>query len=475
MPSLRIALPAGVLDFDAVRAELEVPEDFSPQALSEAAAGAGQPRLPELDRTDLPLLTIDPPGSRDLDQALHLEELVDPSEPARYRVWYAIADPAAFLAPGSVLDEELFTRIVTLYAPDRRIPLHPPVLGEDAASLLPGVDRPALLWRLDLDAGGGLIHTGVERALVRSRERLDYAIVQARLADGTAGRVLELLRTIGELRQEQARRRGAVDLPTPEQEVTLDAGGRPGLELRANLPSEGWNAQLSLLTGMAAAGLMLAGGVGLLRTLPPPDPDDVEELRRSALALGVEWPHGWAYGEVISALDPTVPQHAALLTLATRLLRGAGYTAFDGAPPEQELHSAVASPYAHCTAPLRRLADRHVGEICLALSAGTPVPAWAREALPRLPETMATGTRRASALDRAVVDGAEAVLLTGRTGEVFPAVVVATGNSSGVVQLADPPVRARCEGVDLPLGQTISVRLVEADPAQRRVLFAAVS
>ena len=38
---------------------------------------------------------------------------------------------------------------------------------------------------------------------------------------------------------------------------------------RAPLPVEDWNAQISLLTGMAAAGMMLEAGVGILRTLPP--------------------------------------------------------------------------------------------------------------------------------------------------------------------------------------------------------------
>ena len=41
---------------------------------------------------------------------------------------------------------------MTLYAPDRRTPLHPPVLSEGAASLLPDEVRPALLWTLRLDA-----------------------------------------------------------------------------------------------------------------------------------------------------------------------------------------------------------------------------------------------------------------------------------------------------------------------------------
>ena len=470
MPALRVVAPAHLLDLHGLRAELKAPGPFSPAALDDAAQAAAAPRLPELDRTDLPMLTIDPPGSRDLDQALHLER----GDDGGFRVWYAIADVAAFVTPGGALDLELTARGVTLYAPDERVPLHPPILGEDAASLLPDVVRPAQLWRLDLDATGELVGTGLERALVRSRLRLDYATVQASLDDGTAEPVLQLLREIGRLRGDRARDRGAVDLPTPEQEVVLDGDGRPHLELRAPLPCEGWNAQISLLTGMAAAGLMLAAQVGLLRTLPPADPEAVQALRRSARALGVDWPEGASYGDVVSALDPTVPAHAALLTLATRLLRGAGYTAFDGAPPEQAQHSAVAAAYAHVTAPLRRLADRHVGEVCLAAAGRTPVPEWARAALPGLPEVMAGATRRASALERAVVDAAEAVVLAPHVGERFQSVVVESGGKGGTVQLREPAVRARCDGADLPLGETIEVELTTADPATREVRFRAV-
>jgi VacB/RNase II family 3'-5' exoribonuclease len=466
LPASVLDPPTGVLDLDGLRAELEVPGPFSPQALAEAEQAARSPRLPEQDRTDLPMITIDPPGSMDLDQALHLERTDD-----GFRVWYAIADVGAFVEAGGPLDTELFARGVTLYAPDARVPLHPPALGEGAASLLPDQVRPALLWRLDLDAEGRLASTDVQRSLVRSRRRLTYDEVQAQVDGGTAGPVLQLLQEIGELRQARARERDAVDLPTPDQEVVLDGRGRPELVLRAPLPCEGWNAQLSLLTGTAAASLMLAGSVGLLRTMPPPDDEAVASLRRSALALGVAWPEDVSYGDVVSGLDALVPEHAALLTLATRLLRGAGYTAFDGEPPEQALHSAVALPYAHCTAPLRRLADRHVGEVCLALAAGTPVPDWARAALPLLPEVMAGSTRRASALERAVVDAAEAVVLAPRVGERFEAVVVESGPKGGAVQLHAPPVRARCEGADLPLGQAVTVELVAADPVARTVRF----
>jgi exoribonuclease R len=189
------------------------------------------------------------------------------------------------------------------------------------------------------------------------------------------------------------------------------------------------------------------------------------------MALGVPWPERSPYGEVLSALDPSVPRNAALLTLATRLLRGAGYTAFDNSPPELTTHSAVAAPYAHCTAPLRRLADRYVGEVCLALCAGTEVPAWARTALPALPAEMAEADRRAHELDRAAVDLAEACVLRHRVGEAFEAVVVEANSHGGAVQLADPAVRARLDAVKPPLGRRVEVVLTEADVRTRKVAF----
>jgi VacB/RNase II family 3'-5' exoribonuclease len=462
VPSPRLVLPPTEHDWDALRAELQIPVAFPPEVEAEAAEAAKHPALPDRDLTDLPFLTIDPTGSVDLDQAMALTR-----EGSGYLVRYAIADVAAFVSPGGAVDQEAHRRGETLYSPDLRTPLHPTVLSEQAASLLQDQVRPALVWELSLDEHGTLTRTQVGRALVRSRRQLDYETVQRELDGGTASEDLQLLATVGRLRQEQARARGAVDLPTPEQVV--DPEGR--LTYRAPLPSEGWNAQISLLTGMAAARLMLDGGVGLLRTLPTPPSDAVDSLRRSAMALGVSWPEHTPYGDVLSALDPAVPRNAALLTLATRLLRGAGYTAFDGSPPELTTHSAVAAPYAHCTAPLRRLADRYVGEVCLALCAGTEVPAWARTALPALPAEMAEADRRAHELDRAAVDLAEACVLQHRVGESFEAVVVESNTHGGTVQLTDPAVRAKLEGAQPPLGRRVQVVLTEADVRTRKVAF----
>ena len=323
------------------------------------------------------------------------------------------------------------------------------MLSEGAASLLPGVDRLAVVWSFALEPDGAWKLLGVERALVRSRERFAYA--SAPQDDER----IRLLAEIGALLQERERARGAINLPIPEQEIVVRDGGY-ALAYRGPLPIEEANAQISLMTGMAAAGLMLEKRVGLLRTLPPADAKQVARLRRVAEALGVEWRE--PVGELIRSLDPLQPRHAALLEEAATLLRGAGYVAFDGTPPDGAGHAGVGAPYAHVTAPLRRLADRYATAACL----GEELPG-----LDAVPAEMAAGGRAAGAVERACVDLVEALVLAPHVGERFPATVI----DDHEIQLAEPAVRARCDG-ELEPGQELIVRLVEADPARRHVRFA---
>jgi exoribonuclease R len=467
MPRWPVAVPE--LDFAAIRAEFDVPEEFPAGVLAEAARRAAEPGLPELDATDVPLVTLDPPGSRDLDQAVHLA-----ARGSGYRVDYAIADVGAVLAPGGPLDAEARRRGQTLYSPDRRTPLHPPVLSEGAASLLPGELRSAALWTVDLDAAGDVVRVQVRRARVRSRAQLDYPAVQAQADAGTLPEALALLPTVGALLQARAADRGAIELGSPQQQVEPTPEGGWTLAFRRDLPVEGWNAQISLLTGRCAAALMLDGGVGILRTLPPARPEDVERLRRLAPALGVAWPDGAPPGAVVSALDHARPGHVAFLEEAVSLLRGAAYTPFDGVPPEQPGHAGVGAPYAHVTAPLRRLVDRFGTEVCLALGAGrAPDPAL-RAVLPELPALMAASDRRTREVERAVLDATEAWLLRGSEGRTFRAVVVDAGEDAATVVLDSLAVRARCAGRGLEPGTRVEVRLTEADVAGRRVRFEAV-
>jgi exoribonuclease R len=462
------ALEAGIAE---IQQELEVSPTFPPQVQAAAEAAAQSPRLPDLDRTDLPFVTIDPPGSMDLDQALLIQR-----DGSGYVLYYAIADLAAFITPGDVIDKEAHLRGMTMYGADHNVPLHPTVISEGAASLLPGEVRPSLLWTIKLDSDGARTDVQVERARVKSTAKLDYPGVQQQLDAGSADENLQLLKTLGELRLAREAARGGISLPLPEQEVDTDGpNGDWELTYRELLPVENWNAQMSLLTGFGAASLMVYGRVGFLRTLPPPAPQDVQRLHRTARALGIDWPAELVYPDFIRTLDPSKPQQAAMLEACTRLLRGAGYVAFDGATPAQPMHAALNAEYAHVTAPLRRLGDRYASEICVALCGGTEVPDWVHLALTDLAATMQGASQKSNRYTRMVLDLVEAGVLQNRVGESFHGVVVEVNDhehTRGIVTVAEPAIEAPVHSAtDLPLGTDVRVRLTTADLASRKVEF----
>jgi len=465
------ALPRELRDGIAeIQRELEVTPEFPAEVQAAAEAAVANPRLPDLDRTDLPLVTVDPAGAKDLDQALHLARTDD----GGYVLHYAIADLAAFITPGDPVDLESHRRGQTLYGADSRVPLHPTVISEGGGSLLPDQVRPSLLWTITMDGESARTDVQVERALVRSRAQLDYPGVQQQIDDGTADESLMLLKEVGELRLKREAARGGVSLPLPEQEV--DTGGSEWeLTYRDLLPVEEWNAQMSLLTGFAAASLMMYARVGFLRTLPPPDPRDVQRLHRTAHALGVDWPAEQLFADFIRGLDSSKPQHAAMISACTRLLRGSGYVAFDTETPAQPLHSALNAEYAHVTAPLRRLGDRYASEVCVALCAGVDVPDWVHAALPQLAREMQESSQRANRYERMVFDLVEAGLLQHRVGESFDAVVVEVNEKEptrGIVTVAVPAVEAPVVSAsELPLGTDVRARLTTADLASRKVEF----
>ncbi len=471
MRRIRLSPPddAKIADaFADLRESLDVSLTFLPDVVEDAERSIRSPRLPDMDETPIPFVTIDPPESLDLDQALHIER-----RGTWYRVRYAIADVAAFVTPGGPMDLEAHRRGQTLYAPDGNARLYPPQLSEGAGSLLPGETRPALVWTMDVDPTGEGIDVEVRRALVRSREKLDYEGVQRSLDEDTAHESLQLLREVGLLRQEREVRRGGVTLPVPEQKVEKGPDGYE-LSFRAPVAVEGWNAQISLMAGQAAAELMLSAHVGVLRTLPKADERSLARLRRVAIALEVEWDKGTTYPDFIRTLDPNVPAQAALLAESTVLLRGSGYAAFDDEVPTEATHAGVGAEYAHTTAPLRRLVDRYVGEVCVSVSSGGGVPEWVHAALPGLPETMEASNRRAQQYEAGIISTVEAAVLERSVGDIFEAVVVDLHEcrGGGTVQLQEPAVTAQCEGKDLPLGELVEVRLELADIAKHQVRFA---
>ncbi|NNH72411.1 RNB domain-containing ribonuclease [Nocardia uniformis] len=461
------------VDFGAVRTEFGLASAYPAEAVSEARDAVDAFAGSRVDRTDIPLVTIDPPGAMDLDQAVHLEKT-----PTGFLLHYAIADVAAVVAPEGALARESLVRGQTFYLPDGTVPLHPTVLSEDRSSLLPDLDRPAALWTIELDENAEPVRYSVTRALVRSRARLDYATVQA---DADAGRLhpaIAALPEFGRLRIEAGVARGAISLRLPSQSVIRvhNTTDHWQLVVEPRTAADDWNEQVSLLTGMCAARIMLehrgSERLGLLRTIPPPQHSAVESMRRTAAAVGVGWPQNESVGRMLAGLDPNTPAALVLMSEATGLLRGASYTVLDGEDPNILQHSAIGATYAHVTAPLRRLSDRYATEICIAHCANSGVPAWVRDGLDAAAESMRRTDAVAGKLERACIDLTESTVLQSRVGTDFEAVVLreANGTRPAEIFVADPPVLSKCTGGP-PEGQRVKVRLAEADPATRTVLF----
>jgi exoribonuclease R len=448
------ALSSGLAD---IRTQFQVPTSFPQPVLAEAEVAARRPITGRAYWTGRDFATLDPATSTDLDQAFAIER-----SGADILLHYAIADVAWFVATNDAVDAEAWRRGTTIYMPDGKASLYPERLSQDAASLLPNVDRPSVVFTVRIGPSGKAVLDGAGRALIRSRAKLAYETVKA----------ADLPRDFGELsRRIDAAEvaRGAAQVEPPEQELEVDASGHFTLAFRPQTEAEMQNAAMSLAANLAIADLLLAHKTGLFRVMPEPQDWAVHRLRHTAKALGLEWPHGESLKEFERSLDQTKPRDAAFMAAVRRAGPRASYAPYrDGVVP---WHSAMAATYAHATAPLRRLADRYVIEAVLQIIAGGTVSGELSEAFERLPAVMTAAEEKSGQVDRAVLDLAEAAMLQGREGTKFAAVVTDLDDRGARIQLTDLAVVSRVEGKGALPGDSVTVELVSADVAHRQIKF----
>lgn len=453
---------------DAIRQDFDLPDGFPPDVTLAASKAVDRPLSDHVDRTAIPFVTLDPASSTDLDQAFAISR-TSSGESGDILLHYAIADVGWFVADGDQVDREAWTRGTTQYLPDGRVSLYPPCLSEDAASLLPTGDRSAIIFHVRVHGDGDVTLDDVERAVVRSRAKLAYdQVTPADLPDGFA----EIARRI---RGAEAAR-GAARVDPPEQEVERLANGHYALRFRPRLQSEEDNAALSLATNMAVAKAFIAAKTGLFRVMPGPSDRAVARLRQTAAAFGIDWQAKLSLTDFQRGLDDTDPAQAAMMLAIRRAGEGARYAPFD--PDDPPFHTAIAAPYAHATAPLRRLADRHVVETALALANGQPVPDACNAAFHRLPKVMARADATGGQIYRAVLDLAEALILADNVGENFDAVVTDVTDRYVRFQLCDVAVIARTSlppgSVAAAPGDALRLKLRAVNIPARTVDFAPV-
>ncbi len=236
-------------------------------------------------------------------------------------------------------------------------------------------------------------------------------------------------------------RRGAPRVEFPDQELE-QIDGSWVLRIEPRRETEDHNAALSLATNLAVANALLEVGTGLFRVMAEPTERQIERLRHTATAFGLRWPHNQSLADFRRTLHRGDPAANGFLLAVRRAGGGASYEELDDDSDDRPWHSAIAAPYVHATAPLRRLADRYVVDAGLAVGCGEPIPEHVRTAFGELPRVMARAEGLAHRAENAVIALAEAVMLAGREQEVFDAVVVDEDHRGTVIQLVEPAVLA---------------------------------
>lgn len=154
---------------------LDIPLEFSSEAVEAAAklaaAPIGRDFESRLDLTSLPTMTIDSNGAKDLDDAISIKSLAG----GRFQVGIHITDVAAFITPGSILDEEAKNRGTAIYLPEAKYPMLPSSLSEGLFSLTLGDVKPAFSFLATLEKDGRVSEYSLAPSLIRVDRQLSFA------------------------------------------------------------------------------------------------------------------------------------------------------------------------------------------------------------------------------------------------------------------------------------------------------------
>lgn len=442
-----------------------------PACEAEATAWVADPGIddPALeDLTHLPFVTIDYETSKDLDQAVCVEVEGD-----GHIVWYALADAAYYVRPGTALFAEALRRGATMYLPGMNVPMLPRALSEGLISINPKVDRRAMVFRLVLDRAGRVTDRRILRGRVHSRAKLAYAGVQAWYDGGpaptddpAAQASLKALIDVGERRIRDAELR---DVVRPRHaEVDVSVGGR-GMKFIARkslrLDVERYNEQISLMTNVEGARFLREGERSsdvvqpIFRTHAPPDESRLRGLQsqitRLVRAHGLEDRWQWRHDGEQSLSDYLrgLPEGDSVAGAIQRqaLLTG-GRSGF-GAKPAPH-HGVGADVYARYTAPMREVVGIFVHKETWE-KLGVVEPASNAEDVYTRQQVIEAANRSKSAqrglsseVNRMVLDRLFALDLEAG-GVARAGTVMGVGRGKVHVQLVDPPIDVKVYRQDL--------------------------
>jgi exoribonuclease-2 len=458
--------------------------EFSQDALAEArgmTAGPGSEARAAGVRDLRALLwaSIDNDDSRDLDHLSVAEALPG----GKTKVLVAIADVDAKVKKGRALDDHAATNTTSVYTDARIFPMLPELLSTDLTSLNEAQERLAMVIEMVIDDAGQADaqpdHDGqLYRAVVVNKAKLAYNAVAAWL-DGHApppAKVaavpgladnLRLQDRVAQALRQRRHQRGALDLETLEPRAVFEG------DVVSDLRLEQQNRAKQLIED-----LMVAGNVTTARFLADRGFPSLRRVLRSperwarivelAGGLGTHLPgepDARALESFLTERRRKDPEHFPDLSLAVVKLLGRGEYAVERPGGGSTEHFGLAvKNYAHSTAPNRRFPDLITQRLVKAALAGQPAP-YGVDELGVLAQRCTVAEDSAAKVERQVRKSAAALLLEGRIGETFEALVTGASAKGTWVRVLRPPVEGRVvrgfEGLDV--GDRVVVKLEHTD------------
>lgn len=483
--------------------------DTFPEAVEREARALA---LPELrgreDLRGIPLVTIDPEDARDHDDAVWAGADDDPGNPDGFVVIVAIADVAWFVRSGSALDKEAQLRGNSVYFPDRVVPMLPEAISADLCSLREGEDRACIAIRMVFDGEGRKKSHRFVRGMMKSAARLSYPQAQsaidgkpddksAPLLDSVLNPLWRAYHALAAARDKRA----PLDLDLPERKIILDEDGKVAdIVVPPRLEAHRLIEEFMIQANVCAAETLEARRSPLVyRVHDAPAPEKIEALSEFLDTIDLKLPKAGVLQ----------PKHFNAILARTRDTELSELVSEVILRSQSQAEYAAANlghfglnlrRYAHFTSPIRRYADLLVHRgLVRALDLGEGGLSEAQIArLEEISESISKLERTAMAAERQTVDRLVADFLADRVGATFSARVSGVVRSGLFVRLeetgADGFVSASSiigdfyrhdesmqaligdrTGLGYRLGDTVTVRLVEAIPSAGALRFEMLS